>query len=73
MKSRSPKPELFDEMNALVKAIAGALRMEEADVVNAFENNMVVVNFKRTVDGKPVIDVRIAGKRATIALGESEA
>ncbi|MCW5730188.1 MAG: hypothetical protein KIT20_05485 [Alphaproteobacteria bacterium] len=73
MKSRSSKPELFDEMNALVKAIAGALRMEEADVVNAFENNLVVVNFKRTADGKPVIDVRIAGKRATIALGESEA
>lgn len=72
MTKRNGKPELRDEMTALVKAIAGALKMEEADVVNAFDNNMVVVNFKRTADGKPVIDVRIAGKRATIGLGEGD-
>jgi len=63
------KPPYFDEINALVKSIASALDLPEADVATAFEEGRADVGFDRLPDGRPVLRVAIAGRAATIGLG----
>jgi hypothetical protein len=61
----------FDGINALVRAIAKALVLSEAEVVAAFDANQVVVQFATGDDGSRLIEVAIDERRARIGAGPS--
>jgi len=62
----------FEGINALVRTIAAALGMPEAEVAAAFEANRVVVAFLVGESGQRLIDVAIGERRARITAAAIE-
>ncbi len=67
------KPELFDEINALIKTIAQSLVLPEAEVARAFDENRAAVDFGVDPAGRKIIAVTIDGRTARIGLGRPAA
>jgi hypothetical protein len=65
--------EHFAELNALVRAIASAMALPEAEVIAAFEANSATIAFETAADGTKVIDVGIGDRSCRIAAGRSDA
>jgi len=65
------KPELHDEINALIKGIAEALQVGEQAVAMAFQENRATIAFTTDAQGRHLIDVTIDGRSARIGLKQS--
>jgi hypothetical protein len=62
----------FEGISALVRTIAKALNMPEAEVAAAFEADRVAVAFLVGESGQRQIEVAIGERRARIAAGAIE-
>ena len=62
------KPELQDEINALIKGIAEALALPTDTVALAFQENRAAIDFVSDDQGRHFIDVTLDGRSARIGL-----
>lgn len=70
--SPMPEPELKNEMEALVRAIATALEMPPAEVVAALERNQATIDMVTDPEGRRLLSVAIGGRSALIGAGPPE-
>ncbi len=61
--------EMFDELNALVGAMAKALEISEEEVVKAVEANQVTITLGEDEEGRRFINVAHEGRNAQIYPG----
>ncbi len=61
--------EMFDEINALIAAVAKALDTSEADVVTAIEQGRLAMELQTDDEGGKFVRVECDGKTADIRQG----
>ena len=65
----APSREMFDEINALIAAVAKALDTSETDVVTAIEQGRLTMELLNDEDGSHYVRVECDGKSADIRQG----